>query len=100
MKKLKTSAVLSFIALLCFGVASCFNPTGPAKGTGSDSVRHGLHDSTIHRRDSVGDTVRHHRIWTNDTMNDTIKPPPPPPPPPPDTGGLDSTTLDSMLGHK
>ncbi len=107
MKKIKTSAVLSFIALLSFGVASCFNPTGPGKETGTgDTVRHGgkLPVDTLRDSTHIGDSTHfrfHHRFGGNDTLikNDTIKPPPP------DTthdslnGGLDSTLLDSLLHH-
>ena len=97
MKTFKTLGVLSFIALLSFGVASCFNPTGPGKGTGpGDSVRHGpvdtLHDTMA--RDTFHIRFHHHDF---DSLRDTLKPPPPPPPP--DTGWLDSTLLDSLLHH-
>jgi hypothetical protein len=89
MNKIKTLAVLSFIALLSFGVASCFNPSGPNGGTGGgtgDTITHGKKDTT-------------HIPHPPDTL---IKPDTfikPPPPPPPDSGGLDTNQLDSLFRH-
>jgi hypothetical protein len=89
MNKLKTLAVLSFIALLSFGVASCFNPSGPGTGNGGnggDTIVHGKKDTT-HIPKPPDTLIR------PDTF---IKPPPPPPP---DSGGLDTNQLDSLFRH-
>ena len=100
MKKIKTLAVLSFVAFLGFGVASCFNPAGPSLGGlggNGDTTIHKLGDSIIHilKGDSLirtggglGDTGIHRDTTTCDTANHHRLPPPPPPPP--DSGRLDS----------
>jgi hypothetical protein len=97
MKKIKTLAVLSFVAFLGFGVASCFNPAGPSLGglggNGDttirklgDSIIHILRgDSTIHTGGGVGDTGIHRDSASCDTTA-IHRHLPPPPPPPPDSG--------------
>ncbi|HZK75858.1 MAG TPA: hypothetical protein VFD13_03030 [Candidatus Kapabacteria bacterium] len=114
MNKIKTFAVLSFIALLSYGIVSCRTVTGP--GTGGDTVRHPLDTvhhpvDTTHFRDTtiVPDTFRFHRhpdhdfdsLNHRDTLihRDTIIHPPIDTVRDSNNGGLDSTLLDSLLHH-
>ncbi|HWF44348.1 MAG TPA: hypothetical protein VG537_06880 [Candidatus Kapabacteria bacterium] len=124
MKKITLLAVLSFVGLLVFGVASCVNPIGVGNGGGN-----GNGDTTVHRRggDSLGDTLRlppdslHHHHHGGDSLSDTLRLPPDTLhhrgdddsmwhhgggmgdtnelPPDSGNGRLDSTFIDSLLHH-